>query len=419
MTLIELAENGLSKPHRFTPGQVDALKEAKFVGIEPVSGGGGLWKLKGKGVIGTARIGPPGERVTVRIQPKLPIERLLFLIGYANHLHGWQEEEVDAAQQPDLLPAVAHAFARAAERTLRQGVLLGYREKHEALPVVRGRIQESVQIGRRYGLPLPVEVRYDDFTVDIPENRLLLTAALRLLCLPGVHPATRSMLRRLILRLDGVRPHTHGTLLPRWTPSRLNARYRTALRLAELILRSGSYEHEDGTVVRVDGLLLTMWKVFEDFLTRALQEALRPYGGRTELQDESRHLDHDRRIQLKPDLVYYTPAGPPGAVLDAKYTFQKELSKRQEHLYQVLAYCTAFQTRRGYLVYAQGPNAPQTHRISGAEDIQLTETALNLDVPIPQLRAQITRLARDLAGAAVGPADRRPLTEPVLTEAAL
>lgn len=52
-----------------------------------------------------------------------------------------------------------------------------------------------------------------------------------------------------------------------------------------------SYELAPGTTVRVDGLMLEMWRAFEDFLCVALAEALRPYGGAVALQDERHHLD--------------------------------------------------------------------------------------------------------------------------------
>lgn len=132
-------------------------------------------------------------------------------------------------------------------------MLLGYRDTEERLTVVRGRIRQAEQVRRRYGLPLPLEVRYDDYTVDIPENRLLLAAVLRLLRLPGVRSDVRSLLRHLLVRLDGVNRLTPGLPLPRWTRTRLNARYGNALGLAELILRGATYELDDGTAVRVDG----------------------------------------------------------------------------------------------------------------------------------------------------------------------
>jgi 5-methylcytosine-specific restriction enzyme subunit McrC len=45
---------------------------------------------------------------------------------------------------------------------------------------VRGSIRFDERVRKRFGIPLPVEVRFDEFTEDILENRLL-KAALRLL----------------------------------------------------------------------------------------------------------------------------------------------------------------------------------------------------------------------------------------------
>ena len=45
-----------------------------------------------------------------------------------------------------------------------KGCCWGYREIDAPLSQVVGRIRESDQLRVRYGFPLPVEVRYDDFT---------------------------------------------------------------------------------------------------------------------------------------------------------------------------------------------------------------------------------------------------------------
>lgn len=55
----------------------------------------------------------------------------------------------------------------------------------EALPLLRGRLREATHLRRRDALAVPLEVRYDDYTVDVPENRILLTAARRLLLFPA------------------------------------------------------------------------------------------------------------------------------------------------------------------------------------------------------------------------------------------
>ncbi|TMQ98959.1 restriction endonuclease [Actinomadura soli] len=392
MTIVRLRESGPWTEHELTSEQAAVLSTTRLVRVAP-GPRPGLWLLRDHGLVGAARIGPVRDPVEIRVEPKTPIDRLLFLLGYAQNPRGWRQEEVDAGARPDLLPALAHAFARAAERALRQGVLLGYRETEEALPVVRGRIRMIDQVRRRHGLPIPVEVRYDDYTADIPENRLLLAAAHRLLVLPGVPAGTRRLLRHLPLRLEGVERLVPGRPPPGWTPSRLNARYHTALGLAALVLRGASYELEDAATVRVDGLMLEMWRVFEDFVCVALAEALRPYGGTVTLQDKRHHLDRARRVPLRPDLVLARADGRPSTVVDAKY---KTGDTPQEDLYQILAYCTAMGLDRGYLLYASKGEA-HTHVITGSGDLRIVETALDLSSPPDELRSQIARLARRIA----------------------
>lgn len=399
MTVIRLRENGPWQVCRLSAEQAEALRVSKVVHIRK-GPRQGLWYVHDRQMVGAVRVGPAHDPVEVRIEPKTPVKRLLFLLGYVRKQQGWREEDVDAGEHPELPPAVAYAFARAAERALRQGVLLGYRETEEALTVVRGRIRESDQLRRRYGQIVPVEVRYDDYTVDIPENRLLLSATYRLLRLPGVPAETRRLLRHLLVRLHGVERIAPGRALPQWTPTRLNARYHTALGLAELVLRDASYELDDGHAVRVDGLLLKMWRVFEDFLTVALSDALRPYGGRSRRQDDKHHLDRDRRVQLKPDLVYYGADEQPVAVVDAKYKIESKPGEYEKDLYQMLAYCTVLGVRTGHLVYAAGDTEPRVHRIAGSSGIQIVETALDLTSPPAALLAQIADLARRLAAGA-------------------
>ncbi|MFB4309204.1 McrC family protein [Actinomadura sp. GTD37] len=397
MTVVGLDEGGPWTEHVITAERAATLAASGLIRVAP-GPRPGLWKLRDNGLVGAARIGPASDPTEIRVRPKTPIDRLLHLLGYAQRPAGWRRDEVDAGERTELLPALAHAFARAAERALSQGVLLGYRETEEALPVVRGRIRVKDQIQRRHGFPMPVEVRYDDYTADIPENRLLLAATHRLLRLPGVPSATRRLLRHLPLRLDGVERLTPGRALPAWTPSRLNIRYHTALGIADLVLRGASYELDDGATVRVDGLMLEMWRVFEDFVCAALAEALRPHGGTVRLQDGRHHLDRGHRVRLRPDLVLCTAEGRPLVVVDAKY---KTGDTPQEDLYQMLAYCTAMRLHRAYLVYASKTEA-HTHVITGTEDVRIVEAALDLTASPEGLRAQIAALARRIAADAPG-----------------
>ena len=65
-------------------------------------------------------------------------------------------------------------------RRFSRGLLHGYRVEEEALYTVRGRIMIAEQLRTRFGIPLPIEVRYDEFTNDILANQIVKAAVYRL-----------------------------------------------------------------------------------------------------------------------------------------------------------------------------------------------------------------------------------------------
>jgi 5-methylcytosine-specific restriction enzyme subunit McrC len=75
-----------------------------------------------------------------------------------------------------------------------------------------------------------LEIRHDEFTIDIPENQILWTACERMLSVPRVDSESQRMLRRLLRDFGDVTVIPRGLSVPLWEPSRLNARYHAALR---------------------------------------------------------------------------------------------------------------------------------------------------------------------------------------------
>ncbi|MCW2920117.1 MAG: McrBC 5-methylcytosine restriction system component [Actinomycetia bacterium] len=396
MTVVELAEHGpaVTRP---LPAEVGrALAASRIVDAAPDPYQQGSWRLRAGSKVGAVVLQvPQGEPVTLRITPKVPIARLFFLLGYALNPKVHRDGAVDVAEHTEVLPAVAHVYERALERALRQGVLQGYRHTEEAALVVRGRIREADQIRRHHGRAFPVEVAYDEYGTDIAENRLLRAATERICRLPRVPGDVRRRLRHHRARLADAEPLVSGHELPRWRPSRLNARYQPALRLAETVLRGSSVEHLPGGVA-VDGFLFDMNKVFEDFVCVALREALAPYGGRSTLQARGVHLDEDGAVRMRPDLVWYEDGGRPLAVADAKYKAEKPEGFPEADLYQMLAYCTALGLPEGHLVYAKG-NAPHaSHRVRSA-GIVIHQHALDLDQAPDELLVSVCALAHRMA----------------------
>jgi 5-methylcytosine-specific restriction enzyme subunit McrC len=393
---IELGElsPGIELP--LTPQQGRLLAGSGVVSATPSPHVPGLWQLAPAGKVGAARIGD----IEIHIKPKVPISRLLFLVGYSQNGAAWRPEAVSLAHAADLIPAIAQALWRQTQRAVHQGLLPGYILIEESSQVLRGRLCESEQLHRHHGLPLPLEIRHDEFTVDIPENQILQTACERVLAVPRVDRESQRMLRRLLRDFTDVTPMSRSDPAPVWHPTRLNARYHTALRLAEIVLRATSVEHEYGAA-DANGFLLDMPRLFEDFVTVALREQLvMAYGGRVEDQDRS-HFDEAGHVVLKPDIVWKI-RGSPVAVVDAKYKSEKPAGYPNADLYQLLAYCTVLGLRTGHLIYAKGNEDPARHvvRRSG---IEIICHAVDLDQPPDRLLAQMSDLAECIAATQLRP----------------
>ena len=387
MRRLELIEGEPAQTIELSDGEAEALAAADLAVVNRAPGEV-QWSIAPGRKVGVVQAGA----VQISVRPKIPVERLVFLMGYASAPTFWRDHSVRLDTDADLPQALARTFMRLATKAIEQGLLQGYQRVDDSLPVLRGRIRVTDQISRRFGADLPLEVSYDDFTFDIAENRLLLAAATRLLRLPGLDVRTRQGLQRLRLQLSGVSEVRRGDELPRWQPTRLNARYQPSLRLAERILAGESFEQRRGRL-RVDGFVFDMWKIYEDFVGVALKEALASRGSAT-LQHRM-HLDHAQRVDLRPDFLWTSHNGDQ-VVVDAKYKAEKPAGYPQADLYQLLAYCTVLGLREGHLVYAKGNESELTHDVRGTEIVIHCHT-VDLDQAPSTLLGQVRSLAHRIA----------------------
>lgn len=353
----------------------------------------GSWEIRTGSKIGVVF----GDEWELRVLPKLNVPRLMFLLAYARDLNGWKRLSTLFTKTDDVIAALATGFAVHATSAIEGGLLRGYALREEASSMVRGRVRFGEQLSRGGGLPLPVQVAYDDFTEDILENRMLLTASELLLRLPNVPPVARRLLQRVRVVLDQVEPiqDWRGIKAPQTT--RLNGAYEPALRLAELILSSASITASVGDVrdIRSTTFVFDMNKVFEDFVTNAFRSSMRRHGGVVRDQVKPYSLDEAGSLPLKPDLSWWVGAKCL-AVLDAKYKAIDAGVIQHPDAYQMLAYCTAYGLPRGYLVYAKDSGAEaRTHviRNSGQEIIVAT---LDVEKEPDELLVDVAHLADDV-----------------------
>lgn len=401
MIRIEIGEVGPGTDVLISAEQGVLLARSGVVNAVPSPYRPGWWLISAAGKVGTARIG----EAEIYIRPKVEIARLLFLAGYAEYGPAWRIEDVGVESAADLVPAVADALWRQVARAIHQGLLPGYLVVEESSPVLRGRLRETEQLHRHHGLPLPLEIRHDEFTVDIAENQILRTACERVLSVPGVSDESKLMLRRLLREFADVTALARRDPIPAWQPTRLNARHHSALRLGELVLRGTSFEHAPGDIA-VAGFLLDMPALFEAFVTQALGDALAgPYGGRIHAQDWN-PFDESGRVRLRPDLVWKV-RGAPAAVVDAKYKAESPAGYPNADLYQLLAYCTVLGLRHGHLVYAKGDAEPARHTVRRSS-VEIHCHALDLAADPRTLLRRVHDLADEIASYSASFALRGP-----------
>lgn len=290
------------------------------------------------------------------IQERIPVLRALFEgedfdATARDESEAWRREAFNYDASSDLLPAVIAFCARTVETTLGRGVLRSYQAREEALTALRGRMDVAGQF-KRAGVLTPIASKYDDFTEDIIENRVLRAAIRLALRVPRVDPTERQLLMRQLVSLETVedvpvRASTVDTI----QFTRLNQHYAPALGLARLVLANLALTDARGSV-SASSFMINMNDLFQRFVTERLRRALR---SRLDVIDEPTvHLGLGRQVSMEPDLVFREPGGAERLVGDVKCKLAAGGRGRSSDYYQLLAYTTAMDLPQGMLIYCRG-----------------------------------------------------------------
>ena len=358
MRQVDLQEYASSDAVCLSVTERDALVNVlPSLNIAPAPGVESAYILHPGSTVGAVDIGD----LSVLIQPKIGIPHLLWMASYAIGKVSFRPEDFNYPDNCPLPDVLALALTLQARRAFSRGVLHGYLSEEDALYSVRGRIRFDEQIRRRFNIPLPVEVRYDEFTDDILANRLVKAAAQQLGRMRLRSPKARRDLGWIAGILDNISlVEFPSARVPTVTFDRLNEHYRSVVELSRLILQHRAFESSRGRV-RAAGFLMDMTRVFQEFVTVALREAL----GLSQEAFRERSiwsLDEAGRVHLRPDLVWQDGSSC-RFVGDAKYKRLAPSGFQHADIYQMLAYCTAADLPSGLLIYAKGESESGVHRI--------------------------------------------------------
>jgi len=392
--MIELTEHEPSGPIRLSVEERDSIMRLMpRATVTPVANESDLYSINPKNYVGLVTMGSQ----TIQIKPKIGIERTFFLLSYALNPKQWRNDPVAIDDDTTLNEVLAVVFCRRARQALRRHVLHGYVETDDSMHGIRGRIRFADQLRRHQRMTVPLEVTYDEHTVDILENQLLLAALDKLRRLQHLPSQTQQDVARLRHTLHDVTlKQFHPRTVPRPTITRLNQHYEAALKFADLILRNRTLELDTGASSG-DSLLFDMADVFETFVHVALREALdldqQTFPTASDIP--ALHLDRSGAVRLRPDISWWD-GSECLLVGDIKYKRDEQGDGRQPDLYQVLAYAHAAQISNGTLIYAKSEVEETTqHETIGGIDLHVE--ALHLDGSPAAILDEIAEIASKLS----------------------
>ena len=269
-----------------TAAQAGALNSAgggRYQSVEPAETPG-HWQVTAHNYVGSILL----DGIQVLVRPKIPLRNLFLLLEVGLREQDWRDEAALYERSLHLLRAIVSFFARTTETTLARGLYHSYRERHDRLVALRGRLDVARQLAQP-GIAVPTACQFTEFTVNLLENSYLKAAVSRSLRVDGVQPADRHRLMRHLVALKDVGDVRHRpTDVDYLEFTRLNEHYKPALGLARLVLENLSLRDAVGEI-EASSFMLDMNELFERFVTERLRQAVR---GRLDVKAQHRsHLD--------------------------------------------------------------------------------------------------------------------------------
>ena len=341
------------------------------------------------------------------------IKNVYYMLSYAfrvlkqtNYSNVGKEEFKDAA---DLLAAI---LAKGVAQQIKQGLHREYMEKHETLPVIRGKLDLPGTIRNRIQRNPKATCEFDELSKDNLLNRILKTTMQKLLRTEGVKMERKAALKKDLVFFDGV--GELPSLKIQWNRiqyRRNNRNYEMLLVLCRMILdgmvqttENGKYRlaafEEENMPWLYENFILEYYRVHRPDLNAAHVKVNWDYRGGE--NDIGRELMPDMKTDItlqKDGKTLIIDAKYYGHILKASHqNAQKKLPSA--NLYQIFAYVKNLDRSSsgrvsGLLLYAKTNelNVPYCRCNIGGN--QIGAQTLDLNCGFDEIKRQLDKIAAD------------------------
>jgi 5-methylcytosine-specific restriction enzyme subunit McrC len=275
----------------------------------------------------------------------------------------------------------------------KQGLKAAYTPVEENERFYKGKLLASQNIKHNLVSRERFFVRYDDFSINRPENRLIKSTLGFLLKATG-DAGNRRTVARLLSFFDGVNySKSVGGDFSKCFVDRSMTHYDKALSWCRVFLRGNSFTAFAGSEIAL-ALLFPMEKVFESFVAAKFRRHigdginLRTQDARYSLFDSP-----TRAFALRPDLVLEFDGKT--IVMDTKWKLLSDNARNsgisQSDMYQMYAYSKKYGSDCIILLY------PHSDNVSRSEFHYASDDNVNVDVSFIDLRNSDSSIANLIA----------------------
>ncbi|SDI37770.1 5-methylcytosine-specific restriction endonuclease McrBC, regulatory subunit McrC [Halanaerobium congolense] len=280
------------------------------------------------------------------ISPKITNFNLAKMIAFAYDLESIEilnelnELATDKANISDIISLI---FLKETENIFYQGLRKRYQEKEEDIASCRGKINFN-KLAKNSSSSVTLPCRYQELTVDIEENQIVL-AALRLLLANTNNRKLKKKLNILFSKIKievSLKPLSNQLLTKGLNNNdRLNNSYKNLFRLVELLLRKEDFNLLGEQDNDFPGFLLDMNLLFERFLKKYFKSKLSP-GVKVKAQKSLKNKFRSDKLSynLIPDYQFFEDRKLV-RIADAKYKNYEQKKVSVSDLYQLTAYALA------------------------------------------------------------------------------
>lgn len=325
LTLVERRPREVRLPRRVVAGLIDGYRGV--VEVRP-TGRRDRYRLTSLGYVGQFEI----DGSVFELRPKVPLAGLLTLLDAPPD--GRFADAGHALPLDAVLDRLAVWLADELRAVADVGVQHGYRERADAGPYLRGRLDVAEQL--RHPHPTP-ELYFvaDEWTADTPLNQYPAALARHLLA-AGPTRESASALTQSLAGWPDVAAASPAAVIEEAPPE-----YAGLMRACDLVAAALGFDRR-----RPPGLhfLLDMDRVFEQYVTRRLVEADPHVESQARLT-----LDGDPPIELRPDVLRRT-GDRTHWVLDVKWKRPGPTTPAGD-VHQILSYGRLTAATSMHLVY--------------------------------------------------------------------